>query len=98
MQDPLKVYKDINPKFFEELQAARADVFTDSALPAKTKYLIALALDAAANAPEGVTALGHAALKNGATPAEIVDTVRIAHYICGVGAVYTAARGLQEVL
>ena len=37
------------------------------------------------------------ALKAGATQAEIMETLRIAYHICGVGCIYAAARGLQGV-
>ena len=37
------------------------------------------------------------AMSEGATKEEIMETVRIAQYITGVGSVYTAARGLKDL-
>jgi alkylhydroperoxidase/carboxymuconolactone decarboxylase family protein YurZ len=33
----------------------------------------------------------------GATKEEILEVIHVVHYICGVGSVYTAAQGLQEL-
>jgi len=36
-------------------------------------------------------------MKAGATREEIVETLRVAQYICGVGSVYTAARAFKDL-
>ncbi|WP_370575919.1 carboxymuconolactone decarboxylase family protein, partial [Methanomethylovorans sp.] len=64
----------------------------------KYKFLIAMALDAAEGAADGVRVLAMQAMEEGATREEIMEAVRIAQYISGVGSVYTAARGLKDVL
>jgi len=38
------------------------------------------------------------AMEEGATREEIMEAVRIAQYISGIGSVYTAARGLKDAL
>ncbi len=48
-------------------------------------------------AVEGVKALAEQAMKAGATQEEIVETIRVAQYISGVGSVYTGARALKEL-
>jgi len=56
-----------------------------------------MALDAAQGSPQGVTANASAALKAGATKEEIQETLRITHYICGVGTVYLCAHALENM-
>ena len=38
------------------------------------------------------------AMKAGATKEEIMETLRVAQYISGVGSAYTAAQALKEIL
>jgi alkylhydroperoxidase/carboxymuconolactone decarboxylase family protein YurZ len=95
--DPLDIYKNMDPKLLEIVSQNRDFTFKDGALPAKTKYLIALALDAAHGAAEGVKALSSLAVKHGATKEEILETLHVANYVGGVGSVYTAARALMEL-
>jgi len=98
MAGPLEILQNVAPELFNEVERDRGQTFADGALPKKTKYLIALALDANHGAIHGVTSLGKAALAAGATREEIVEAVRVAYFIGGVGSVYTAARGLEGVL
>jgi len=60
--------------------------------------LIALAIDVAKNSESGVRSLAMQALENGATKKEIMETLRIAYFICGVGSVYAVAPALKDVL
>jgi len=68
----------------------------DGALPAKVKYLIAMALDASLGAATGVKSLAQQAMTHGArkmkssTPSGNVPYLR-------PGSVYTAAAGLNDV-
>ena len=48
-------------------------------------------------AVEGVRSLAEQAIKAGATKEEITETIRVAHYISGVGCVYTAARTFKDI-
>jgi alkylhydroperoxidase/carboxymuconolactone decarboxylase family protein YurZ len=56
-----------------------------------------MALDASKEAVEGVRSLTEQALKAGATKEEIMEALRVADYICGVGCVYTAARAFKDM-
>ena len=56
-----------------------------------------MALDASEGAVEGVRSLGEQAMKAGATRQEIIETLRVAQYICGVGSVYTPARAFKDL-
>ena len=51
----------------------------------------------AEGAVEGVKPLTQEALKAGATKEEIMEALRVADYICGVGCVYTAARAFKDM-
>jgi len=97
-EHPLKVFEKLDPKLFDLVRNTNAFAVADGALPRKIKFLIAMALDAAHGATEGVKALAEQAMKAGATPEEIVETIRVAQYISGVGSVYVAARALKELL
>jgi alkylhydroperoxidase/carboxymuconolactone decarboxylase family protein YurZ len=56
-----------------------------------------MALDASEGVVEGVRSLAEQAMKAGATREEIVETLRVAQYICGVGSVYTTARAFKDL-
>ena len=94
---PLSVIMEHDPALFAALSDAGKLALSDGALPAKTKLLIAMALDAAHGAADGVKALATQALANGATKEEVLEAVRVAYHVCGAGSVYTAARGLDGV-
>jgi alkylhydroperoxidase/carboxymuconolactone decarboxylase family protein YurZ len=95
-KDPLEIIKTLDPKLLDIVSQNRDFTFKDGALPAKTKYLIAVALDAAHGAVDGVKALSRLAVKHGATKEEVLEALHVANYISGVGSVYTAARGLMD--
>ncbi len=96
-QHPLDVFKRIDPEFFEHVENTHDFALSDGALPRKFKFLIAMALDAAAGTANGVESLAQAATKAGATKEEIAETLRVAQYISGVGSTYTAGRALAEL-
>jgi alkylhydroperoxidase/carboxymuconolactone decarboxylase family protein YurZ len=96
-EHPLKIYEDLDPKLLNLVNNTRDLALADGALPRKTKLLIAMVLDAVHGAPDGVQALAREAIRAGASKEEIAEALRVAHYICGVGCVYTAARALKEV-
>jgi alkylhydroperoxidase/carboxymuconolactone decarboxylase family protein YurZ len=96
-QHPLDVFRRIDPAFFEYVDNTHKFALADGALPKKFKFLIAMALDAAAGTVDGVKSLAQAAMKAGATKGEIAETLRVAQYISGVGTTYTAGRALTEL-
>ncbi|MFC2122252.1 carboxymuconolactone decarboxylase family protein [Bacteroidota bacterium] len=97
-EGPLKTIEQLDPKLMSLVEDARQLALSDGALPRKVKILIALALDAAHGATEGVKALANLAIQAGATKDEIAEALRVAHYISGVGSVYTASRALKDVI
>lgn len=96
-EHPLKIYEDLDPRLLELVHDTRELALADGALSKKVKLLMAMALDASHGTVEGVRALAQAATQAGATKEEIAETVRVAHYISGVGSVYTAAHALEEL-
>ena len=96
-EHPLQVFIKHDPEFFKLLEQSREFELADGALPKKSKLLIALALDAAHGAVNGVQSLARQALAAGATKEEILEVVRVVHFICGVGSVYVSAQALNEL-
>jgi AhpD family alkylhydroperoxidase len=94
---PLETIRKLDPGFFDSVIQSSERAFADGALSAKTKYLIAMALDAAHGAAGGVASLARQAVEHGATKEEIVEAIRVANYVSGVGSVYIASFGLAEV-
>ena len=96
-EHPLKIFEKIDPELFKLLRETNAFALADGALPRKIKFLMAMALDASHGTVEGSKSLADQAMKAGATKEEIVETIRVAQYISGVGSVYVAARALKEL-
>ena len=97
-ENPLQVIMDKDPDFFKLLESTRGLAFSEGGMPMKYKLLLAMALDAANGAVEGVKVLAIQAMQEGATKEEVMEAIRIAQYIFGIGSVYTAARALSDVL
>jgi alkylhydroperoxidase/carboxymuconolactone decarboxylase family protein YurZ len=96
-EHPLKIFEELDPELLGLVGNTREFALGDGALPKKFKLLIAMALDAAHGASEGVKALAQAAQQAGSTKEEITEALRVAQYVTGVGSVYTAARALREL-
>ncbi|MEN3060296.1 MAG: carboxymuconolactone decarboxylase family protein [Candidatus Methanosuratincola petrocarbonis] len=88
----------MDERLFEQVEGARRFAFSEGAIPAKYKLLIAMAIDASHGASGGVRALAEAAMRAGATKEEIAEALRVAFYISGCGSFYTAADGLGDLL
>jgi alkylhydroperoxidase/carboxymuconolactone decarboxylase family protein YurZ len=96
-EHPLKILEKIDPELLKHVGDANAFALAEGTLPRKIKFLIAMALDAAHGTVDGTRALAEQAMKAGATKEEIVETIRVAQYISGVGSVYVAARAFKEL-
>lgn len=96
-EHPLKIFEKIDPELLKHVGDANAFALADGALPRRIKFLIAMALDAAHGTVEGTRALAEQAIRAGATKEEIVETIRVAQFVGGVGSVYVAARALKEL-
>jgi len=97
-EHPLSTLENLDPKMVEHLRETNDLIYAPGALPKKYKLLIAMAFDAAFGADQGVKSLAGSALKEGATKEEIAEVLRVAYHLAGVGTLYTASRGLKELL
>ena len=96
--DPLDVLRKADNELIDNVAANRELAFGDGEISKKNKLLIALAIDVAKQSENGVRSLTMQALESGATKNEIMETLRIANFICGVGSMYIAAGALKEIL
>jgi alkylhydroperoxidase/carboxymuconolactone decarboxylase family protein YurZ len=96
--NPLETIREADAELFEQIGKARELAFRDGALSRKEKLLIALAIDAAAHAENGVRSLAKQALESGASREELMEALRVVNYICGAGSMYVAAAALKDVL
>ena len=96
-EHPLKILERVDPELLKLVEKTNALALDDGALPRKFKLLIAMALDASHGTVEGVKALAQQAIQAGAKREEIMEALRVAQYISGVGCVYTAARAFQGI-
>ena len=95
--NPLEMYKEIDPELVSQFKNVQNLALSDGKLPAKFKFLIAMAMDIDHGTVEGATHLAHGAIKAGATKAEVVEALRVAYYIGGTGALFTAAGVLRNL-
>ncbi len=96
-ENPIETMRDLDEKLLEIVTDAKNLAFEDGDLSKKMKYLIALAMDLSHGATEGVKSIAKQAMKNGATKGEIIETLRVAYFISGVGCIYTAGRALKDI-
>ncbi|MGA2468549.1 MAG: carboxymuconolactone decarboxylase family protein [Thermodesulfobacteriota bacterium] len=96
-ENPLKIIEKLDLELFKNADATKTFVLAEGALPKRIKLLMAMALDASQGTVEGVKSLTQQAMMAGATKEEIMETLRVAQYICGVGCVYTAAHAFKDL-
>ncbi|MEZ5333781.1 MAG: carboxymuconolactone decarboxylase family protein [Methanolobus sp.] len=95
---PLNIIQEKDSEFFKNIEACRENALSEGSIPLKYKFLIAMALDAEHGAVDGVKVLAIQAMEAGATKEEVMEAVRIANYIGGIGSVYAAANALRDIL
>jgi alkylhydroperoxidase/carboxymuconolactone decarboxylase family protein YurZ len=96
-ENPLRIIEKLDLELFRNVEAAQTLALGDGAMPRKVKLLMAMALDASHGTVEGVKSLTLQAMKAGATKEEIMETLRVARHISGVGCVYTAAHAFKDL-
>jgi alkylhydroperoxidase/carboxymuconolactone decarboxylase family protein YurZ len=96
-ENPLPAYAEVDPETLELVQKIDETTFTDGALSAKVKLLIAMALDASHGVPGGVRGLAMRAKAEGATKAEIAEALRVAFAIYGSGCIYIASTAFKDL-
>lgn len=96
-ENPLKIFEKLDSELLKLVENTSDFTLEEGALTRKFKLLIAMALDASKGTVQGVKSLAHAAMQAGATKEEIMETLRVAQFISGVGCVYTAAHAFREL-
>jgi alkylhydroperoxidase/carboxymuconolactone decarboxylase family protein YurZ len=97
-RDPLSILEKHDPQLIRRVRETAEFAMADGALPKRFKLIIAMVLDAAHGAVGGVEALAREAKQAGATQEEIMEALRVAQYVSGVGSVYVASHALRDVL
>jgi alkylhydroperoxidase/carboxymuconolactone decarboxylase family protein YurZ len=97
-KDPLEILKEKGAELFNNIAAGKKLAYSDGALSAKHKLLIAMALDVVLGSANGVKFLAAQAMKAGASKDEILDALNVVYFASGVVSVYTAAQGLVDIL
>jgi alkylhydroperoxidase/carboxymuconolactone decarboxylase family protein YurZ len=90
------VLKEHDPELYELTQRARGHVMADGAVPAKIKTLMAMLCDAVRDRHAAVPHLANVARAQGATDAEIAETIAVAYWIGGVHALNTGAEAFRR--
>jgi AhpD family alkylhydroperoxidase len=85
------------PKPAEAFKAFSQSVFADGALPAKTKQLIAIGAAHVTQCPYCIRSHTKAALRDGATPEEIMEAIWVAAEIRAGGAYAHSAIALVTI-
>ncbi|KLU59777.1 carboxymuconolactone decarboxylase family protein [Peptococcaceae bacterium CEB3] len=80
-----------DPEFAQAIEKIASTAMKPGALDAKTKLLIAMALDAAHGAATGVESIARTLRGMGTTDAEIAEALRIAYYAFGNGILAASA-------
>ncbi len=81
----------------EAFRAFSKSVFADGAVPAKTKQLIAVAVAHVTQCPYCIRGHTEAALRHGATPEEIMESIWVAAEMRAGGAYAHSAVALDEI-
>lgn len=79
----LKAMESYDPEFAQAMEKIVSLSLMEGSLDSKTRTLIALALDAAHGASEGVASLAQQARKMGVTDQEIAEALRLAYFTSG---------------
>jgi len=85
-----------DPQLLRQMTSLRDFVSKDGALPAKVKTLMCMLGDAILGHAEGVKAIAEQARAQGATEAEIAETVRVALFCAGIPGLVTGTFALRK--
>jgi len=91
----LRVLREQDPELYRLAQQTRAHVMRNGALSAKTKTLMAMLCDAVRDRHAAVPFLADMARSQGASEAEIAETLAVAYWIGGVHALNTGAEAFR---
>jgi AhpD family alkylhydroperoxidase len=89
--------KRIAPDIHDAFHAFSQKVFTDGALPSKTKQLVAVAVAHTTQCPYCIRGHTKAALRSGATPEEIMEAIWVAVEMRAGGAYAHSLLAIEEM-
>ncbi len=92
----LKILEDKDPEYAKNVIDNFESNFSDGSLSAKTKTLIALALDAKNGDIEGVKALTKRAKELGTTEDELIEVAEVVEGTCGLQGLAAASKALDK--
>ncbi len=79
------------------LKADAEFIYSDTALPAWVKCLMAMQLDSIFNHPKGSRGYGRRAIEAGATKEQVVEAIKLLRLFAGRPAMATAAEALRDL-
>jgi alkylhydroperoxidase/carboxymuconolactone decarboxylase family protein YurZ len=91
----IKRIEKTDPDLFKVVTESHDLIMEPGVLGTKTKLLITLAVDAFAGS-SGVRGIADAARRAGATEAEIIEALRLAYYVAGNKALFTAVAAFND--
>jgi alkylhydroperoxidase/carboxymuconolactone decarboxylase family protein YurZ len=90
------VLQEHDLELYRLAQQTRQHIMQDGALSAKTKTLMAMLCDAIRNRHTAVPVLATVAREQGATEAEIAETLAVAYWVGGVHALNAGAEAFRD--
>jgi alkylhydroperoxidase/carboxymuconolactone decarboxylase family protein YurZ len=97
-ENPMKMLESMDPELYKVVESNRKFAYTDGVLPLKFKMLLTMALDASHGTVPGTMSCAMGAMQAGATKEEIMETLRVVGFVCGVGSVYTTIQALKQCI
>jgi alkylhydroperoxidase/carboxymuconolactone decarboxylase family protein YurZ len=95
----MEMLADLDPELMElALQIRRKALYTDGALPSRTKLLMAAVLDAAAGHSAGASVLFQRAMARGATPQEIAEAMEVLYSVSGLRPLLSSLKAYKAAL
>lgn len=89
LREPARALRKMIPAVYQDFAAMHRSAYSDGALDAKTKQLIALAVAVGSQCDGCIASHARGAAREGATPAEVAETLGVCiHMMGGPGTVY----------
>jgi alkylhydroperoxidase/carboxymuconolactone decarboxylase family protein YurZ len=92
----MSVLKQHDPKLYALVGQVREHAMQEGAIPTRIKTLMAFLCDAVRDRHEAARVLAGVARAQGASEAEIAETLAVAYWIGGVHALNTGAEAFRE--
>lgn len=92
----LKALENYDPEFAQVMEKIVSLSLMEGSLDSKTRTLIALALDAALGAAEGVSSLAEQARKMGVSDQEIAEVLRLAYFASGNSVLHSSFAAFKD--